>query len=173
MTDNDDARTRLLAQLDPDRLMPAASARLPVLDLLSSVAHVHDDDGTAEGCPGCFWDPDQQTAAILTAIMTADRHLDAMLGPGYENQPLALDWSRITKVCEEAGEVWKAHSKLTGENPRKGVCGTENELLEELGDTASAALCAIQHITKDVLRTWSVFMAALAKAYQRVPEDQR
>ncbi len=107
---------------------------------------------------------------LMAIVRDVDAHLDANTAAPYREQPLAGDWARITKVCEEAGEVWKALSKATGENPRKGVCGTWDELLEELGDTASAALCAIQHITKDEARTADVFVAALEKAHRRVSE---
>jgi NTP pyrophosphatase (non-canonical NTP hydrolase) len=102
-------------------------------------------------------------------IAAVDAHLDANTSQPYHDQPLAADWARVTKVCEEAGEVWRALSKLTGENPRKGVCGTEAELLDELGDTAMAAMCAIQHITKDAGRTDAIMAAALTKAISRIP----
>lgn len=104
----------------------------------------------------------------LAVIKKVDAHLDSSASPDYAAQPLAQDWARITKVCEEAGEVWRALSKATGENFRKGVCGTEEELLGELADTASAALCAIQHRTKDTGRTWAIVSAALLKAAERV-----
>jgi NTP pyrophosphatase (non-canonical NTP hydrolase) len=107
---------------------------------------------------------------LLEAVEIVDAHLDSATSPDYLAQPLARRWARVTKVCEEAGEVWKALSKLTGENPRKGVCGTEAELLGELGDTASAAICAIQHLTKDTDATWAVVSAALLKARRRVAE---
>jgi hypothetical protein len=107
---------------------------------------------------------------ILDTIETVDAHLDSSANPEYRAQPLAQDWARITKVCEEAGEVWKAHSRLTGENPRKRQDpATTEDLLGELGDTASAALCAIQHVTKDTNATWRIFTEALAKARSRVP----
>lgn len=105
---------------------------------------------------------------LLEAVEIVDAHLDANTAPDYLTQPLALDWARVTKVCEEAGEVWAALSKYTGENPRKGKCGSLDDLLGELGDTASAAICAIQHLTKDTGQTWGVVSAALAKARSRV-----
>ena len=105
---------------------------------------------------------------LLEAVELVDAHLDSAVSPEYVAQPLAHRWARVTKVCEEAGEVWQALSKATGENPRKGVCGTEAELLGELGDTASAAICAIQHITKDTDTTWAVVSDALIKARTRV-----
>ena len=109
-------------------------------------------------------------AELLEAVEIVDAHIDAATGQPYREQPLALTWARVTKVCEEAGEVWQSLSKATGENPRKGVCGTEAELLGELGDTASAAMCAIQHITKDTAATWAVVSAALIKARTRVAD---
>lgn len=112
-------------------------------------------------------------AEILGAVELVDAWLDSAANPQYQAQPLAQDWARITKPCEEAGEVWKAHSRLTGENPRKGACGTQAELLEELGDTVSAAMCAIQHVTKDPWRTWLIVCAALDKARQRAMEGRQ
>ena len=105
---------------------------------------------------------------LLEAVELVDAYLDSSASPDYRAQPLAQDWARVTKVCEEAGEVWKELSRLTGENVRKGKCGTERELLAELADTASAAMCAIQHITKDTGTTWTVVSAALVKAWTRV-----
>ena len=107
---------------------------------------------------------------FLDAVEAVDAHIDAHTGSHYLDQPLARDWTRVTKVCEESGEVWRALSKYTGENPRKGVCGTLDELLGELGDTASAAICAIQHLTKDTGLTWEVVSAALDKAVHRISE---
>lgn len=104
---------------------------------------------------------------MLDVVVLTDAHLDSAASPEYQAQPLAQRWARVTKACEEAGEVWKELSRLTGENPRKGACGSEEELLAELGDTASAALCAIQHLTKDRARTLAVLSAALEKARSR------
>jgi len=109
-------------------------------------------------------------AEFMDAVRVVDDHLDCATAPGYLMQPLAAHWARVTKVCEEAGEVWAALSKWTGENPRKGVCGTKDELLAELGDTASAAICAIQHLVKDTDMTWWVLSGALAKARGRVAD---
>jgi len=107
-------------------------------------------------------------AGLLEVAEIVDAHLDANAAPEFLAQPLAADWARVTKVCEESGEVWAALSKYTGENLRKGACGTLDELLGELGDTVSAGICAIQHLTKDTDRTWEVVSAAFAKARARV-----
>lgn len=55
-------------------------------------------------------------------------------------------WRRVTKVCEESGEVWRALSGYVAENPRKGQTHSLDDLLGELLDTASAALCAWAHL---------------------------
>lgn len=55
-------------------------------------------------------------------------------------------WRRVTKVCEESGEVWRALSGYVSENPRKGQTHSLDDLRGELLDTASAALCAWAHL---------------------------
>lgn len=107
-------------------------------------------------------------AGLLEAVEVIDAFLDSHRNPDYIAQPLANDWARGTKVLVEGGEVWEALSKMTGENFRKGVCGTLDDLLGELGDCVSAAMCGIQHFTKDTAVTWSVVSAAFTKAARRV-----
>jgi NTP pyrophosphatase (non-canonical NTP hydrolase) len=53
---------------------------------------------------------------------------------------------RVTKVCEEAGEVHEAVGALWGENPRKPR-GSLDDVIKELADCAGAALGAIEHLT--------------------------
>jgi NTP pyrophosphatase (non-canonical NTP hydrolase) len=62
-----------------------------------------------------------------------------------DRDPEARLWSRVTKVCEESGEVWRALSAYVGENPRKGI-GTQQDIEDELLDTAAAALAAVAHL---------------------------
>lgn len=104
---------------------------------------------------------------FLDAVEIIDANLDANTSSEYLEQPLARTWARVAKVAEESGEVIDALIACTGENFRKGVCGTQDDLLAELGDTASAAVCAIQHFTKDADVTWAVVSAALLKARSR------
>lgn len=126
--------------------------------------------------PGCgcrAWPPRYPVVpfslpAFLELVEAIDAFLDSHRSPEYIDQPLANDWARVTKVCSEAGEVWDELSKLTGENFRKGVCGDEDALLGELGDRVSAAICGIQHRTKDRSLTWAVVSAAFRKAEQRM-----
>jgi NTP pyrophosphatase (non-canonical NTP hydrolase) len=59
------------------------------------------------------------------------------------------DSMRVMKLMEEAGEAAAAYIGVTGQNPRKGVTHTQDDLLKELADVAITALCAIQHFTQD------------------------
>jgi hypothetical protein len=107
---------------------------------------------------------------LLEITEVVDAHLDAAAPPEYRDNPLANRWRRVTKVCEESGEVWRALSGLTGENPRKGVCAAEEDLLGEMGDAVSALVCGIQSVTKNTDKTWAVVSAAFLKARGRVAE---
>ena len=52
-------------------------------------------------------------------------------------------WRRCTKVASEAGEVIDALAGVLGENPRKGVTHSLDDLVGELLDVALAALAAV------------------------------
>lgn len=59
------------------------------------------------------------------------------------------DSMRVLKLVEEAGEAAAAYIGMVGQNPRKGVTHTQDELLKELADVAITALCAMQHFTQN------------------------
>lgn len=59
------------------------------------------------------------------------------------------DSVRVLKLVEEAGEAAAAYIGMVGQNPRKGVTHTQDDLLKELADVAITALCAMQHFTQD------------------------
>jgi len=59
------------------------------------------------------------------------------------------DAMRVLKLLEEAGEAAAALIGVQGQNPRKGVTHTQDDLLNELADVAITALCAMQHFTQD------------------------
>lgn len=60
--------------------------------------------------------------------------------------PEAVSWGRIAKLTEEAGEVISAFIGATGQNPRKGVTNSMDEVLDELLDVAVTALGAYEHL---------------------------
>jgi hypothetical protein len=59
----------------------------------------------------------------------------------------AVTWGRLSKITEEAGEVIGAFIGCTGQNPRKGVTHTRDDVRKELLDVALTALAAFEHMT--------------------------
>ncbi|MEU6206254.1 MazG-like family protein [Micromonospora musae] len=56
---------------------------------------------------------------------------------------------RVLKLTEEAGEVAGAWIGLLGQNPRKGVTHTRDDVAAELADVAFTALVAIESLGLD------------------------
>ncbi len=69
------------------------------------------------------------------------------------------DSMRVLKLLEESGEAAAAYINMVGQNPRKGVTNTQDDLLKELADVAITVLCAMQHFTRNEAVT-RVYMAA-------------
>jgi len=84
-----------------------------------------------------------QDTAMLTAL--ADNGL-LLTPPVAEVLEAAKAWGRVCKVSEESGEVVAALIGVTGQNPRKGVTHTWDDVEEELYDVALTALAAIEHL---------------------------
>jgi NTP pyrophosphatase (non-canonical NTP hydrolase) len=59
-----------------------------------------------------------------------------------------ITWGRLAKIIEEAGEVVEAYIGATGQNPRKGVTKTMDDVAEELLDVAVTALGAYAHLQR-------------------------
>ncbi|WP_067498912.1 MazG nucleotide pyrophosphohydrolase domain-containing protein [Actinoplanes sp. TFC3] len=74
---------------------------------------------------------------MWTAVALARRWLDEQNGCSAQEQTL-----RILKIVEEAGEAAAAWVGVTGQNPRKGVTHTPQDVADELGDVAFSALVA-------------------------------
>ena len=106
---------------------------------------------------------------ILEVVRDADVWLDGDVSRPYKGQPLAQHWARVAKVAEEVGEAIEALIGVTGQNPRKGVCADEGDLLAELADTALTAILAIQHFTKDAGQTDRVLQVSFGKLASRIP----
>lgn len=81
---------------------------------------------------------------IWPAVDEARRWLDLSNG----TLPLELT-CRILKVTEEAGEAAQAWIGLLGQNPRKGVTHTRDQVAAELADVAFTALVAIASLDLD------------------------
>ncbi|MET7568829.1 MazG-like family protein [Streptomyces sp. NPDC005492] len=71
---------------------------------------------------------------------------------------------RMLKLSEEVGEVAEAVIGATGQNPRKGVTHTWDDVQGELCDVVITALVALRTLTPD---TREVFTGHLAKVMER------
>jgi hypothetical protein len=136
---------------------------------------------------------------IREIVTLVNDWLDGAVADTYQDQPMAQDWARVAKCAEEISEVMQeaegrelsAHDRerldgctlyigraiealiaVTGQNPRKGVCGTLDEMLKELADVWCTAIFAIQHFTNDSEVTASILAASLGKAMRRATEAQ-
>ena len=78
------------------------------------------------------------------ALVALSKWIDA--GNAHRD-PEAITWGRLAKVSEECGEAIAAYIGATGQNPRKGVTHTIDDVIEELLDVAVTALGAIEHLT--------------------------
>lgn len=71
---------------------------------------------------------------------------------------------RMLKLSEEVGEVAQAVIGATGQNPRKGITHTWEDVQGELCDVVITALVALRTLTPD---TREVFARHLAKVTER------
>jgi NTP pyrophosphatase (non-canonical NTP hydrolase) len=79
----------------------------------------------------------------------------------------AVTWGRISKITEEAGEVIGAFIGATGQNPRKGVTHTDQDVLEELLDVAVTALGAVEHMTGNQGSSMTMLEDKVDRVYNR------
>ncbi|MFE3634340.1 MazG-like family protein [Streptomyces cellostaticus] len=73
---------------------------------------------------------------------------------------------RILKLSEEVGEVAEAVIGATGQNPRKGVTHTWDDVQSELCDVAITALVALRTLTPEAQ---GVFERHLERVRERPP----
>lgn len=96
---------------------------------------------------------------VYDAARAATDWLDRHNGRTGEEQTL-----RILKVGEEYGEAIAAWIGCTGQNPRKGVTHTRDDVAAELADVVLAALTAMDSIGAD---PETVMDAAVARVWGR------
>jgi len=97
---------------------------------------------------------------IWALVPAARRWLDA--ANGADDAELSC---RMLKVAEEAGEVASAWIGLRGQNPRKGVTHTKEDVAAELADVVITALVAIESLGLDSRTTLE---AAATKVAARI-----
>jgi NTP pyrophosphatase (non-canonical NTP hydrolase) len=70
---------------------------------------------------------------------------------------------RMLKLSEEVGEVAEAVIGVIGQNPRKGVTHTWDDVRAELCDVALTALVALRTLTPDARGAFESHVAAVAR----------
>jgi NTP pyrophosphatase (non-canonical NTP hydrolase) len=84
---------------------------------------------------------------------------------------------RLLKLSEEVGEVMQAYIGMTGQNPRKGVTHSRDDVAAELCDVILTAMTALHSFAEDpeatftdVVRTRNARLAQLiGQEYSRCP----
>ncbi|MFD3589151.1 MazG-like family protein [Streptomyces sp. NPDC058683] len=104
--------------------------------------------------------PPAKTPDLWTCVEDLWTWLDANRKHGGETG-LVL---RMLKLTEEVGEVAQAVIGATGQNPRKGVTHTWEDVQGELCDVVITALVALRTLTPD---TRQVFERHLARVTER------
>lgn len=105
------------------------SARFGIPASRSSAANAHHPS------PGASAEDGRADAFIWKWVSADFRTLDGRAGS--EQDEITL---RLLKIAEEFGEAAAAWIGVTGQNPRKGVTHTRQQVADELGDVAFGAL---------------------------------
>lgn len=104
------------------------------------------------------------TDLIAEHLVALSRWVDA--GNAHRD-PEAITLHRVIKVAEEMGEAVTALIGALGANPRKGIDGTLENVLEELLDVAVTALGAYEHIDAHQGRAYDELGAKIIRVSQR------
>jgi NTP pyrophosphatase (non-canonical NTP hydrolase) len=81
---------------------------------------------------------------------------------------------RIMKIAEEAGEATQAWIGVLGQNPRKGVTHTVDDVVGELADVVFTALVAIASLgadPRDAVAAVAAKVATYRSAVDATPAD--
>ncbi|MFJ9905215.1 MazG-like family protein [Streptomyces sp. NPDC101152] len=70
---------------------------------------------------------------------------------------------RVLKISEEVGEVAEAVIGATGQNPRKGISHTWDDVEAELCDVVITALIALRTLTPDTRETFTRHLARVTE----------
>jgi NTP pyrophosphatase (non-canonical NTP hydrolase) len=75
---------------------------------------------------------------------------------------------RIMKITEEAGEVSRAVIGVLGQNPRKGVTHTWDDVAAELSDVILTAMVALASLNPDGREVFGEHLARVADRCRQV-----
>lgn len=104
------------------------------------------------------WDSVDQLVGWLDA--------ESSLSPGDERL------LRIIKLSEEVGEVGQAVIGATGQNPRKGVTHTWEDVQHELCDVVFSALVALRTLTPDARTVFAERLAYVERRSQQATSER-
>ncbi|WP_247615379.1 MazG-like family protein [Streptomyces tagetis] len=100
---------------------------------------------------------DDHTPGLWDGVAALCHWLDANEPvPGREGLLL-----RVLKLSEEVGEAAQAVIGVTGQNPRKGVTHTWQDVEAELCDVALTALVALRTLTPDAQEVFARHLTAV------------
>ncbi|WBB68962.1 MazG-like family protein [Micromonospora sp. WMMD812] len=104
-------------------------------------------------------------AGVWAAARASRAWLDAANGSGQQELTC-----RILKLTEEAGEAAGAWIGLLGQNPRKGVTHTREDVAAELADVAFTALVAVESLGLDARTVLDRCAAKVTNRISAAPE---
>ncbi|HEY1621364.1 MAG TPA: MazG-like family protein [Streptosporangiaceae bacterium] len=94
------------------------------------------------------WDAVDKITGLLDAACTLPPDTERLL--------------RIMKLTEEAGEVAQAVTGTLGQNPRKGITHTWDDVQAELCDVMLTAMVALTTLTPDARNVFDAHLARVA-----------
>jgi NTP pyrophosphatase (non-canonical NTP hydrolase) len=100
---------------------------------------------------------------VWSAVRTSREWLDRV--NGVDDKELTC---RILKVTEEAGEAAGAWIGVLGQNPRKGVTHSREDVAAELADVAMTALVAIESLGLDAHEALAACAAKIASRLRQM-----
>jgi hypothetical protein len=110
------------------------------------------------------------TAATTREPVTLWRHVATLVAwldaahPRTEHEIAC----RVMKLAEETGEAVAAYIGMTGQNPRKGICASVDDLASELCDVVITALIALASITPGTADAEACLQAHLTARFTRL-----
>jgi len=105
--------------------------------------------------------------SVMRDIELIDNWIDDGAPEVFRHNPTLALYGRVAKVSEECGEVMQALIGATGQNPRKGVSHSMDDVTDELADVILTSLCAIQHLTQNSDKTMQIVKARISAVITR------
>jgi NTP pyrophosphatase (non-canonical NTP hydrolase) len=125
--------------IDTSRLPPGQASGSPTRQRAAALASQVMDD---------VWDAIEKITSRLDAASVLPSDTERLL--------------RIMKLTEEAGEVTQAVIGTLGQNPRKGVTHTWDDVQAELCDVMFTAMVALRTLTPDAPKVFDAHLTRVA-----------